>query len=731
MKSKLIVSIILVLSLWLNYTTLAISPSAENTKNLILFKHKVKKKSIETYKIIKEIDLMMNKKSFYSLEDKKKFYNNLIKKIEIVSQKTKKKDLLDILQFIKLKAKHEIEREEFVKKIRKTTIQKASSSNSKNNPYNISKEEAEKVEKEIIKLQKIIDNDISSFIDWLGLKRIYTWDMWVKAEADIEWFFKWNLDLKLNNLVWKEKIQNYDYSFDLVLDYLANYGFMSLWTSIDSKINIIWKDENTFLKFTNTDKFRSLPFLSENYEFLDMLDIIDSWKYIKIEDKNYKKVFDMINKIDYILKNKASLIAYKKIDTNKYELVISKETCDIIRSISHLWYYTADNKKCRDLELNKIRWEMLKKSKIILNIWEKESILSLEINQENQLSFQANIWYDEKYINSMKISIIPQEKEYNGQWIALNYKSKDFLNIWAYINDWYIGKIKLNSNFNLDSKNYVKDWYIDFDMWEKNYMNLELKRSKLSWDINIEIDNDIKLVWNINWRVKNKNKIDYLEFKSKLFAWENFEKEISNLEIISSNSENKFNLNILREDNLKEVISIKYDYNKNRKNWDYKVEFDLEDAKLEIDWEIKNSKLEMKWKLSLEEDEIMNFSTKWSIYDKKYDLNTSYEIDLSQEMIDEIWYQSEEMKISWELKLAYEEKSKWNNYKMDISIIVNDSIKDIISIDFFYDMLNKIPKSLEIKSPENFEVLEERNYWNQNYRIETIEQEIPSNFNEL
>jgi len=523
-----------------------------------------------SYELTQEIDLFLNnyykKLDNLSLSDKVTTLKKLKIKIDLTTNKEKKKSKKEVLKYISSKINNEISSYEAQKKF---------------SASNLTNDEIKKVEENLVSLQMLffnqLDKNINTFKkDYLKMTNYNEiWNSQTSFKLKKEWMWEMNLNLWLKNYEINQNI--FDQSIKSWVNLEWNYSLIT-WTwniNLDTIAEFISKDWEFYLALNN------LKYDSKNKEILANLDKylneFKSNKFVKFySDEESKKVYEYMKKISLnevmnstkTTLNKSIFTPYKK-EWNKYYLIPSKDFCKEVISQSNSFLTKTlaidSNNECT----NYAYWKMLKD---FTNNWE----MYIELWTNNNLVYNykydnsninLNLNYNKDLLNSLKLVWIENKVEV----INIDYLNNNKLDI----------VLLFDKNNKFDFKSTIEN--SNFKSILSN-LNLDNSFVKLNWKFELK---DSKFAWKYLWTTKDNNK-----WKVDLSL--NWDKENLNWKVLINTKD--FNL--------------VWDLNKLKNIWKVNIKFDAD-----LMWE---------WKLA----NVFTYSWDYKIEDKYFELKSKYDSTL-------------------------------------------------------------------------------------------------------
>lgn len=523
-----------------------------------------------SYELTQEIDLFLNnyykKLDNLSLSDKVTTLKKLKIKIDLTTNKEKKKSKKEVLKYISSKINNEISSYEAQKKF---------------SASNLTNDEIKKVEENLVSLQMLffnqLDKNINTFKkDYLKMTNYNEiWNSQTSFKLKKEWMWEMNLNLWLKNYEINQNI--FDQSIKSWVNLEWNYSLIT-WTwniNLDTIAEFISKDWEFYLALNN------LKYDSKNKEILANLDKylneFKSNKFVKFySDEESKKVYEYMKKISLnevmnstkTTLNKSIFTPYKK-EWNKYYLIPSKDFCKEVISQSNSFLTKTlaidSNNECT----NYAYWKMLKD---FTNNWE----MYIELWTNNNLVYNykydnsninLNLNYNKDLLNSLKLVWIENKVEV----INIDYLNNNKLDI----------VLVFDKNNKFDFKSTIEN--SNFKSILSN-LNLDNSFVKLNWKFELK---DSKFAWKYLWTTKDNNK-----WKVDLSL--NWDKENLNWKVLINTKD--FNL--------------VWDLNKLKNIWKVNIKFDAD-----LMWE---------WKLA----NVFTYSWDYKIEDKYFELKSKYDSTL-------------------------------------------------------------------------------------------------------
>lgn len=671
-------------------------------KNLVISQTKLSKiKKWDAY--IKAIDKFVDK---MSLEKLKKIQTNLsrVSKTETI----KNKNTLLVVKYIEAKINSKIyelaktSTNDVISKKDKVQEKQAETSKKieeKNIYTAISKDEKEKVKKEVLKLQtNFLDkagNLMEKFAKELDnqLNVEQTWDLSAKVNFDYDKI--WTLDLKLNlddieaksNSLFNSSLKT---KLKFILESTIDWKTKNLNLSSNlENINIDWEQYYSFNNFHISDK-NWMEELNDIFESLEKLS--NENKFVKIWDEQTKKMYNLLQSVN--LKTNALFETYGK-KWDKYLITPTKYACTQYKEVLNLFW---EKWNCEDLEEMKKLWDFY-----ITFSWNYTTI-GFEINN-SEVNLNSYIKYDEKNIQEINFYVKPKDTYLDWQYISFKYINNSSLNI-----EFLVEKIDFKFNGKLDSNNRFTEIKSNFKEW-KNTANLELKNNKISWDFNFVkqwydySSNDWKKIdkfktsGKISGTTKSDNSLNTLDIN---YTWKDLIKNIEILKWTLKIENNYFKWKQDYSDDYSKLnlnIDFKYDENYIPTDWNFQAKFlvknyGTKDFKNVFDMDINIENKNIKWKTEI--PGIITINHKGWISNERFNLNNSFSLD--KEITKYIVWDEE---INWAINFSLEEVSNMDKFKLDSFIHI--WWKEVFSANFDSNTTtNKKSDFINIEAPTNF-----------------------------
>ena len=620
---KILISLFTIFFIFTN-TWLANTSNIEESK--IITQIVLTRENLETIKnwdkYIKTIDKLIKKYS-----NNKNKLNKLSGKISKAKQKlknnnsSKSKNLMKILDYLDAKTKLALlifndpvsEIEELLEDVENF---KLSSNKEKEINDKLIEIQLNLLDKSTSILENIIDDfeKLSNYEEKGNIEMNFDFD-----EENI-----WKISSKLNFNDYKIKASNFDSQIKWHIEGLINATVK--WQD-EVKLELKWfldfisKDWNMYVLLKELN-ITSKENIKEFKEFISKLEsLAKENKYIKFEDKESKKALNILKNLtpSKILADWKNILSkpffepYKKVWNNKYYLVPTKYACNEIKKLANKFDpFNWDN--CSDSQYKDLLKEIKNIGSLYIELKWSKTIIGFEwkINNEVSLSWYVNFTKD--HINEVYFNMTPDQNRYPNEWITLEYKKNNKLDLKIYTNGWE-SKINFISRLNSSNDFTYIDYIWNFTWYNNNFTSqLILKNKKISGDFNYEskkykYDYETrkweyvpwyKFNWSINWKTKNDNSISSLKID---YIWKDLE---TNTETLDGN----FNYSYP-----------KFSFTNNYK-WDYLS------SDLSLYWEIDNKNKNLK---------VFDFNL--SIKEKVFDYNSSNE---DEELNNVLWIENDD-----------------------------------------------------------------------------------------
>lgn len=535
---------------------------------------------------------------------------------------------------------------------------------------NITVEDKEIVNSEVLKLQNNISESSNDFIDRVVWEFKKANNIKETGDFNIKWSFNqeelWDLDFDFwfNNY----EAKNYNFDSSIKWNISTNIKWNMDWEDINFKLetilDMVSKDWEIYIMLKELDLISDED-LEYYEEYIDKLqELAKENKYIKYSDEDSQELMNILNnlEIDNIKNdikkylNKPMLEAYKK-SWNKYYVKPSKYACDTLKELSNK-FDPFNWKECSDSQYKDLLKDLSENWEFYIIIEDSATSIWFEGKSDD---FVYNKW-EISFNNSRILKLNYYYKD--SYWdVSLDYISNEKLNL--EIKEEY-SKWTLTFNSELDDKNNFSN--IDFNFSaDKNYAKLKLENKKIEWSFYFiqkwynydtwEYEEKYIFSWKINWNTNYDNKISNLnidfsnkEIKSSKenLSWNIYidnknlslgviyKDDYSNF-ILESNAnlDNQFMLNNMNLKSSLEIIKWSYDYD----TWEYIYDEDFSKV-YDFDLNIVNKKIESKLNIFWEENQKNVVITTNGDYSKNH-LKLNNNISLSEKISDNLDFSSQ------------------------------------------------------------------------------------------
>ena len=753
-EMKMILSFILIFVLFVsNFNPINALDMQQEQKDLTLSKHKLKKiKNWEKY--IKNIDDLISK-----YKDDEKILKKLEKRINLIKPKLEKrndlesKKLIHIINYLEIKVNISLNSELLIEK---KIIEMTKSL--------LSDEEQENIQDEIMKFQlnifknweSILQNLINEFDKLLNYEEKGDF----KLRLDIDNENIWKIKANLNLLNYKNRQSGIDNH--LLWDLDSSLYFKPKWEEdfelkINTFVDYISKNENIYFlldKLNLTTWTKNETILEF---FLKIQELVIQNKYIKIEDKNRKNLFELVENFNLKkifgdwgkLSSGSFFKAYKK-DGERYFLIPTKYACDTIKYLMNK-FDPLNWKKCSEwqyedllIEMTKLNWELY------IELWENTK-LWLNIENEN-IKLKSHIIFSKTSLEELLIEIKPNTKtpllseENILVLLDLNYQKNKQLNIlvnfpYTVFDKTLIYNFKILSF--LDKNNRFS--FMDFSSKIGNFdSKLKLENKSIRGDFNYVFKDDDwnefeEIKWTIIWGTDQNNKIKDISID---FEWEDLNTRSKFLNVILNYNLGKFDTKFYRAYNWL-LIDLKFNWNWNvhtkiiddldfnlllktrEKKYYYGTDgenyswpqdsIDTEDKSIKIykydyPWDFKelfSSNITLKnkiidWTTKIYEDtkEVVKINHFGGFYKNYFELNNSFNINNSQilELLDLDYLGN---LVKWKLNMKFDLKDSKNDVNIYFDLL-NIENKKIIEFELDNKGIKQYRDDIEIEEPEDY-----------------------------
>ncbi len=589
---------------------------------------------------------------------------------------------------------------------------------------NITVEDKEIVNSEILKLQNNIANSSNDFIDKLVSEFEKTNNIKETGNFNIKWSFNqeelWNLDFDFwfNNY----EAKNYNFDSSIKWDISTKINWNIDWEDINFKLetilDMISKDWEIYIMLKELDLISNED-LEYYEEYIDKLkELAKENKYIKYSDEESQEVMNLLNnlEIDNIKSdinrylNKPMLEAYKK-SWNKYYVKPSKYACDTLKEISNK-FDPFNWKECSNSQYEDLLSDLSENWEFYMIIENNSTSIWFEWKSDN---FVYNKW-ELSFNNSKILKFNYSYKDYYWD-ISLDYIANEKLNL--EINEYDNWILIFNSK--LDDNNKFSNIDFNFSV-DKNYAKLKLENKKIEWSFYFvqkwynydtwEYGDKYIFSWDINWTTDYNNsfnslKIDFsnkeIESSKENLLWNIYlDKKNLSLDVIykddysnfilksNASLDNQFMLNNMNLESSLEIKKWSYDYS----TWEYIYDDDFSKV-YDLDFKIVNkkinSKLDIFWK-NKEKDIEITTSGDFS----KNHLKLNNNISLSEKLSDNLAI------LSWS-------NIEGKNNKIDANFNIDFYKTDNINkISVLFEILKWNSKMLNIEIENNSKTIENK-----------------------
>lgn len=525
---------------------------------------------------------------------------------------------------------------------------------SANDEYtSVTKEEKQKVETEVLKLQSKLFDNSKNLIEKLSadFEKLTSYEesgnSKIEISVDEDTFWKATATLNLEDYIIKNKKIDSDISgkISLKADYKPVY-----WTWFEM-------DLSTFMSFIQKDSemyalLKDLDFKVTDENVQKVLEELKNQfsdnKYLKLpSDENSKIAFEYIKNFNVNnfytqtkeVLSKPLLTPYKK-SWEKIILVPSKYSCDIFFELENKFNATKswyEPKSCTETVYKTLVSDFVTSGELYIIFSGGENTFWYNWLIDDS-KIKSSLKYNDESITRFDFYVIPDQSKYKNEWLSLNFKSKEYI------------KFKFNADkwdmiFDFDSKIDENNNFI--------YITSILKSPDFNWNLSLK-DNKINGFYIIKQKWYDYNSDDW-EYK------------------------------------LKNVYGIKITWITNSAN-------SLQKLNLQMAWvDFIDKKALFVLKSSYENGNfIVNLSSKDEY--SPFELNATWYID---EKYFSFASKFNAMEIySWKLDMIIDTKDDKNNAKVDF--VLNNSKKDIVKMLLTNDAKRTYKNDINIEVPSDF-----------------------------
>lgn len=523
-----------------------------------------------------------------------------------------------------------------------------------------SKEEIQKVEDEIVKLQLNLFNNSKNILEKLNENLSKStnfeenWDSSLKLKFDEQSFlWKWDFAFNINDYKSKNSMLDSQLDWDVSLSWSFNPVY---WTGFEINLktfaSMISKDSEVFLLLKDFD----YKINDENID--DILSKVKEQfkdnKYVKFPtDENSKVILEKIKGLtlnDFLLwtQEKLSeplLTAYKK-SWDKYLLVPTKYACEQYfeleknLSLFNSWYTPST---CKESTYRAFLQKFIKSWEAYLTIWEENNTLWYYSAQDGS-SLDISLIYDENTINNFDFIFMPDIENLPAEWFNFNYEKNNYLKV--YFKEW---EDIFNFDSSLNDENNFEEITSDFDMNWDAVWKFSMKNKKMAWMMYFKM---YSYDYSDEWDFKKKLS-DMIAVKMSWELWDNNEIKTFNSKIVWIWVQDK-------------KIFLKWNLDLN--NWKIKYSWEFSDS-------YSISKINWTW----------NYSSKYLKLDSNFDIMNSY--------------------YTWKFNLEVDTKDWKNNW--NINLEVNSLDKNILNFELKSTWNRTYKENIEISKPKDYIELNE------------------------
>ena len=550
-------------------------------------------------------------------------------------------------------------------------------------------------------------------------------DLKMKLDIDQNNIWKINSYINLNDYTFKSS--NFEFQFKWHIEWLINsipYWQDAMKIELKWFIDFISKDWNLYI-LLNELNIISKDNINDLEEFIYKLEqIAKKNKYIKFNNPETKEALKILNNLN--LKNitkdwknilsKPFFKAYKK-EWNRYLLIPTKYACNQIKKLANKFDpFFWEN--CSDSQYNSLLKDIKEIWSLYIQLKWNDTIIGFEWKLDNTL-INSYINFSNKSINELSLYIIPNQDNYQNEWITFKYKKSNHLKLKIYTDQW---NTELNFISQLDSNNRFTniDYIWNFKWYNNSFTSkLNLKNKTLSWNFKYESNHSkynynswkIKLIpnniitWKINWTTNYNNKLIDLNLN---YSWSNSETNNNYLDGKITYDYPDFSfINNIKWDYIASNLDISWKIdtiNNKLKTFDFNLSIKekpfhsrsietkeinqliwIEDANFN---EIFNSNITLKnsiisWETFIKENssKILLIKTNWSYENNYFELNNLFWIywDLKNNISMMIWNEKI-WNIIWNLNIKTDLRNNKNNINIYMDTYFDD--KQIIKFEF-------------------------------------------------
>lgn len=348
------------------------------------------------------------------------------------------------------------------------------------------------------------------------------WDLNIHYDIDNEVIGKyfWELDLEdysIKNSFLDSKIT---WELEAIFNSIKKWDTQAIKEQISTSIDLIQKDGWFYalledLEITTSQENEMIEAfvqraksLAQENKYLEISDPQTQQLYEMLWNINSQKVFADLEKSA----EKSLFTSYKKIDDTHY-IIPTKYACDSIKSLSGVFDPFA-GKTCSESQYDDLLKNFLAIWELTLKVEDTYTLALKAFEFEGIETFEMNVEFDNQEIVSANLLLEPNQEEYPGDTISLEYEKNNYLNAVFSVKD-----LNFNAEFNstLDRKNDFET--IDFNaksLWEYEIISSDftLNNRNFSWNFSVQ---EISNSYDENWEVTGKEV--KAEFKMNI-QWE-------------------------------------------------------------------------------------------------------------------------------------------------------------------------------------------------------------------